>query len=192
MTNDNRTWRWVLCFTKKNRWCFICQSCHSTDEIHENIVQFIMIVLPPVCRYTLLCYGSNFEENEHKQVTGYCEASTFFQSPYLFSFHCFVRLHIHDNASHGHSIPFYQSCFQSVHSVIHFYNYSRSHTQRTSEINRSIAGPMKLCVTPWDRHKVAKPSVTWHAAKRTYPIWQEMQIKKTNVQARAKPWVWAF
>jgi hypothetical protein len=40
----------------------------------------------------LLRYGSNFEENEHKQVMGYCKASTFLLSPYLFAFRCFFHL----------------------------------------------------------------------------------------------------
>jgi len=42
--------------------------------------------------YMLLSYGLNFEENEHKQVTEYCEASTYLLSSYLFSFHCFFHL----------------------------------------------------------------------------------------------------
>jgi hypothetical protein len=45
-------------------------------------------------QYMLLRYSSNFEENEHKQVTGYCEVSAFLLSPYLFSFLHFSRLRI--------------------------------------------------------------------------------------------------
>jgi len=56
-------------------------------------------------RYILLRYGSNFEENEHKQVTVYREASTFLLSPYLFFFLPFISF-THHNTSYGHSIQF--------------------------------------------------------------------------------------
>jgi len=63
---------------------------------HENITQFIMIVSSITAHVHLdpgiLCYSSNFEENEHKQVMGYCDASTFLLSPYLFSFCHFFHL----------------------------------------------------------------------------------------------------
>jgi hypothetical protein len=42
MADDNRSWRWCRA-SQQNRWCSIHQSCYSTDEIHENIMQFIMI-----------------------------------------------------------------------------------------------------------------------------------------------------
>src|SRR5258705_7872061 len=47
--------------------------------------QFIMIVSSITTHMHLdpgiLQYSSNFEENEHKQVMGYCEANTFLLSP---------------------------------------------------------------------------------------------------------------
>jgi hypothetical protein len=42
----------------------------------------------------LLRHRSNFKENEHKQVTGYREASTFLLNPYLFFSRLFFRLRI--------------------------------------------------------------------------------------------------
>jgi hypothetical protein len=44
--------------------------------------------------HTLLRHSSNFKENEHKQVTGYREASTLLLGPYLFPCRLFFRLRI--------------------------------------------------------------------------------------------------
>jgi hypothetical protein len=62
----------------------------------------------PLCetrsRYTLLRYYSNFEGNEHKQVTGYREASTFLLSPYISTLFPPFLSFTHHKAFHGHSI----------------------------------------------------------------------------------------
>jgi len=54
---------------------------------------------------------SNFEGNEHKQVTGYCEASTFLLTPYISTLFPTFLSFTHHKAFHGHSIIFYRSCF---------------------------------------------------------------------------------
>ena len=70
------------------------------------------------------------EENEHKQVTEYHEASTYLLSPYLFSFRCFFRLRITMRlvAIQFNSIGPVSQKIRSECYIIHFYNHSWAHT----------------------------------------------------------------
>jgi len=93
----------VPCFTTK-QWVF-----YPSYQLFRRWELWLTICATR-SRYILLRYGSNFEENEHKQVTVYREASTFLLSPYLFFFPPFISF-THHNTSYCHSIQFNQSCF---------------------------------------------------------------------------------
>jgi|SRR5882762_4954044 len=84
-------------FTKKTGSVLFIRAAIPQTRIttHDTIYYNCIIHRHPCAtrpRYTLLRYSSNFEENDHKQVTGYREASTSLLSPYLFSFRRFFRL----------------------------------------------------------------------------------------------------
>jgi hypothetical protein len=83
---------------KKGSVLFIRATIPQTRITKHHAIYYNCMIHRHACatrsKYTLLRYSSNFEENEHKQVTGYGEASTSLLSPYLFYFRHFFRLRI--------------------------------------------------------------------------------------------------